>query len=110
MENYKGIYYNDSKEKKYFEGGAHFKYDSLFKALLSLGGKLQEEECYDNACFAHNNKEEQTQNNKEINYFFRKVEKKAPKYKTRNLAEFKYLNNPNTKILLNTRNIRKKWK
>lgn len=110
MENYKGIYYNDSKEKKYFEGGAHFKYDSLFKALLSLGGKLQEEECYDNACFAHNNNEEQTQNNKEINYFFRKVEKKAPKYKTRNLAEFKYLNNPNTKILLNTRNIRKKGK
>ena len=110
MENYKGIYYNDSKEKKYFEGGAHFKYDSLFKALLSLGGKLQEEECYDNACFAHINKEEQTPKNKEINYFFRKVEKKAPKYKTRNLAEFKYLNNPNTKILLNTRNIRKKGK
>ena len=110
MENYKGIYYNDSKEKKYFEGGAHFKYDSLFKALFSLGGKLQEEECYDNPCFANNNKEEQTQNNKEINYFFRKVEKKAPKYKTRNLAEFKYLNNPNTKILLNTRNMRKKGK
>jgi hypothetical protein len=41
---------------------------------------------------------------------FRKIEKKAPKYKTRNLAEFKYLNNPNTKILLNTRNIRKNGK
>lgn len=110
MENYKGIYYNDSKEKKYFEAGAHFKYDSLFKALLSLGGKLQEENSYDNPCFVHNDNEEQTKINKDVNYLFRKVEKKAPKYKTRNLAEFKYLNNPNTKILLNTRNIRKKGK
>jgi hypothetical protein len=110
MENYKGIYYNDSKEKKYFEGGAHFKYDSLFKALLSLGGKLKEEECYDNPCFDHNDNEEQTQINKDINYLFRKIEKKVPKYKTRNLANFKYLNNPNTKILLNTRNVRKKGK
>ena len=110
MENYKGIYYNDSKEKKYFEAGAHFKYDSLFKALLSLGGKLQEENSYDNPCFVHNDNEEQTRINKDVNYLFRKVEKKAPKYKTRNLAEFKYLNNPNTKILLNTRNIRKKGK
>jgi len=110
MENYKGIYYNDSKEKKYFEGGAHFKYDSLFKALLSLGGKLQEEECYDNPCSIQKDNEEQTQVNKDVNYLFRKVEIKAPKYKTRNLAEFKYLNNPNTKILLNTRNIRKKGK
>ena len=43
MENYKGLYYNDSKEQKYFEGGAHFKYESLFKVLLSLGGKIQED-------------------------------------------------------------------
>jgi hypothetical protein len=110
MENYKGIYYNESKEKKYFEGGAHFKYDILFKALLSLGGKLQEEESYDNPSFLHNDNKEQNQINKDVNYLFRKIEKKAPKYKTRNLAEFKYLNNPNTKILLNTRNIRKNGK
>lgn len=110
MENYKGIYYNDSKEKKYFEGGAHFKYDSLFKTLLSLGGKLQEEECYDNPDFIQKDNEEQTQINKDVNYLFRKIERKVPKYKTRNLAEFKYVNNPNTKILLNTKNIRKKGK
>ena len=36
MENYKGIFYNDEKEKKYYEGGAHFKYSDLVKKLLTL--------------------------------------------------------------------------
>ena len=29
MINYKGIFYNENKEKKYYEGGAHFKYMDL---------------------------------------------------------------------------------
>ena len=36
MYNYKGIFYNDEKEKKYYEGGAHFKYSDLVKKLLTL--------------------------------------------------------------------------
>lgn len=36
MEEYKGIFYNETKEKKSYEGGAHFKYYELYKSLLSL--------------------------------------------------------------------------
>ena len=108
MDNYKGIYYNDSKEQKFFEGGAHFKYESLFKVLLSLGGKLQEENYSNNQGLIHNYRKEQIQIDKDINYLLKKVEGKKSKYKTRNLAEFSYINNPNTKIKLNTRNMGQK--
>ena len=36
MEEYKGIYYGDEKEKQFFEGGAHFKYIKLYKILENL--------------------------------------------------------------------------
>ena len=36
MENYKGIFYKKEKEKKYYEGGAHFKYLDLVNALIIL--------------------------------------------------------------------------
>ena len=108
MDNYKGIYYNDSKEQKFFEGGAHFKYESLFKVLLSLGGKLKEENYSNNSGLIHNYRKEQIQIDKDINYLLKKVEGKKSKYKTRNLAEFSYINNPNTKIKLNTRNMGQK--
>lgn len=36
MENYKGIYFNDSKDQKFYEGGAHFKYKDLYNKLLEL--------------------------------------------------------------------------
>ena len=36
MEEYKGIYYGDDSEKKYFEGGAHFKYSKLYHILEQL--------------------------------------------------------------------------
>ena len=38
MRDYKGLYYNESKERKFFEGGAHFRYKDLFKMVL--GSKL----------------------------------------------------------------------
>ena len=40
MEEYKGIYYNDDKEQKYYEGGAHFKYKELYKILEELAKKI----------------------------------------------------------------------
>ena len=40
MEDYKGIYYNDDIEQKYYEGGAHFKYKDLYKILEELSKKL----------------------------------------------------------------------
>jgi len=36
MEEYKGIYYGDESERKYFEGGAHFKYIKLYKILEKI--------------------------------------------------------------------------
>ena len=39
MEEYKGIYYNDNSEKRYYEGGAHFRYSDLVKALSILQRK-----------------------------------------------------------------------
>ena len=36
MEEYKGIYYGDESERKFFEGGAHFKYIKLYKALEKI--------------------------------------------------------------------------
>ena len=108
MDNYKGIYYNDSKEQKFFEGGAHFKYESLFKVLLSLGGKLQEENYSNSPGYIHNYREDQIQIDKDINYLLKKVEGKKSKFKTRNLAQFSYVNNPNTKVKFNTRNLGKK--
>ena len=40
MAEYKGIYYNDKKEMRFFEGGAHFRYKDLVRVLESLGGKV----------------------------------------------------------------------
>jgi hypothetical protein len=36
MQNYKGIFFNKEKEKKFYEGGAHFKYLDLVKVLNNL--------------------------------------------------------------------------
>jgi len=36
MLNYKGMFYKEEKEKKLYEGGAHFKYSLLVRALLKL--------------------------------------------------------------------------
>ena len=36
MINYKGIFYKEQKEKKYYEGGAHFKYMDLVNILIDL--------------------------------------------------------------------------
>ena len=36
MDEYKGIYYGEDSDRKYFEGGAHFKYLHLYKVLDKL--------------------------------------------------------------------------
>ena len=36
MINYKGVFYNEEKDKKFYEGGAHFKYIDLVKRLIDL--------------------------------------------------------------------------
>ncbi len=102
MEDYKGIYYNDTKEQKFYEGGAHFKYTTLYKILLSLGGVTMDEE-YEHSSI-NSYRMEKIKSNKDIDSLLRKVEGKKSKYKTRNLAHFRYVNNPNTQIKLNPHN------
>ena len=36
MDEYKGIYYGEESDRKFFEGGAHFKYIHLYKILEKL--------------------------------------------------------------------------
>ena len=65
MENYKGIYYKDTKEQKYYEGGAHFKYKTLFNVLLSLGGLLIDEN--QNHHLTNSEKKQHINSSKDIN-------------------------------------------
>ena len=44
MEEYKGIYYGDESERKFFEGGAHFKYNKLYKILEKLAKERNSKE------------------------------------------------------------------
>ena len=39
MENYRGIYSKNSKNKYYFEGGAHFRYKDLYNKLVDIYNK-----------------------------------------------------------------------
>ena len=43
MGDYKGIFYGTEKEKRYFEGGAHFKYTDLCKVLALIKEKREKE-------------------------------------------------------------------
>ena len=36
MDNYKGLYYKETKEQKFYEGGAHFPYEELYEILVYL--------------------------------------------------------------------------
>ena len=33
---YKGIFYEDNSERKYYEGGAHFSYEALYQILKNI--------------------------------------------------------------------------
>lgn len=44
MINYKGLFYKEDTKKHYYEGGAHFRYKDLVKALETLKNKIDEEE------------------------------------------------------------------
>ena len=37
---YKGVFFGDDSEKRYYEGGAHFAYKDLCKRLIDLSRKL----------------------------------------------------------------------
>ena len=43
LENFKGIYFNQEEEQKFYEAGAHFKYSSLCKILEKIVTTLPNE-------------------------------------------------------------------
>ena len=100
MDNYKGIYYNDSKDRRFFEGGAHFRYKDLFNLLISIGGVLHKEKENDetNEIIFKNKLQF---NNDTFTFNLEKLIHKSenqPKIKprTRNVDQNSYINNPNT--------------
>ena len=103
MDNYKGFFYKNNKEQKYYEGGAHFKYKDLYEILLILEGIESEKDNDTNFNIKENNKLEKIDNNLNIN-------KKTIKIISRNFNQLKYANNPNTQntqIIFNNHNILK---
>ena len=90
MKNYKGIYYNDNKDCKYFECGAHFRYKDLFHVLLMMGGNLNNENEREKESEIYQNKLKNEINDLE-NFLY-----KEQKIKTRNIAQLNFNNNPNT--------------
>ena len=95
MENYKGLYYKETKELKYYEGGAHFPYKVLFKILLDLGGKILNDE-YNNHPINYNNKYLNNDTNNDISSLLHKMKENKTIHKTRNIEQLNYMNNPNT--------------
>ena len=96
MDNYKGIYYNATNEQKSFEGGAHFRYNDLYRALSALVSLLPPERT--NTCDDH---KENTQHNKEqderteVNHHVIKVEEVQTEIKVDDKAEVKSRNKQN---------------
>ena len=106
MENYKGVYYNETKEQKFYEGGAHFKFKDLYNMLKKLGGILPEEDHINsNSSFIKNNSNN-GENNLDINFnsLFNEEQEEKLRQKTRNINQFNYINNPNTQITFNKNN------
>ena len=94
MDNYKGFFYDEKKEQKYYEGGAHFRYKDLFEMLLFIGGELPEKENDNNNKLIVNNDLKDISDNLSIN-------QNKLKPKTRNFNQFNFVNNPNTQITFN---------
>ena len=97
MDDYKGIYYKETKEQKYYEGGAHFPYKVLFNILLDLGGIVSHDEYNYNY----------STNEQNLLLLKEKEERIRNKYKTRNFDQHdsNYKNNPNTLIKYSSQNI-----
>ena len=96
MDNYKGIYYKETKEQKYYEGGAHFPYKVLYNILLDLGGIVSHDEYNKNYSTDEQN----------LLLLKEKEERIRNKYKTRNFEQHdsNYKNNPNTLIKYSSQN------
>ena len=68
MEEYKGIYYGDETEQKFYEGGAHFKYSRLYRILEKIAKERNAKEKKQELLYVHksNNLNKSNNNNKNI--------------------------------------------
>ena len=68
MEEYKGIYYGDETEQKFYEGGAHFKYSRLYRILEKIARERNAKEKKQELLYVHksNNLNKSNNNNKNI--------------------------------------------
>ena len=91
MNNYKGIFYNETNEKNYYEGGAHFKYKDLYEVLLFLSRTSPMSEKENNIDSTKSNNNEILNINRSLN-----LNKRKSYSKTRNIQ-----NNilPNTQLI-----------
>ena len=109
MKEYKGIYYGDDSEKKFFEGGAHFKYIKLYKILeqIALEQKMKEKEKEkQKELYVHKrNKLSNLAQNKKINNNTNYLDNISKEKKSRNIQG--YFNNNITNIF-STNNIKNK--
>ena len=110
MDNYKGLYYNESKEQRFYEAGAHFSYEKLFKALLYLKEEQDKKEnfelqkdIYQNSNENNNNANKNLNINNGLNSLFQindllQNNNNNSRPRTRNVANTYFNNHPNTQI------------
>ena len=113
MDNYKGLYYKESKEQRFYEAGAHFSYIELYEILLYL------KEYQDKKRESEEKQKEIRKNQINKNSFISGINQNILNYdlfknnnninninknqsKTRNIASNCFINNPNTKIKRNS--------
>ena len=99
MNNYKGIFYNQETEKKYYEGGAHFKYSDLVRELKKL---IEETQMNNKVNYLVNSNSQKSVIKTEENKFKEIIPKKNK------LEKLLTLNNYKDIIIYNNKNIKTK--
>ena len=99
MDEYKGIYYGDDSEKKFFEGGAHFKYSKLYKRLEQIALEQKEKE-KEKELYIHKKKNLLNLLNDNINNFDNSTKEK----KSRNVQSCFNNNLTNSTMMNNSKN------
>ena len=99
MNNYKGVFYKKETEKKYYEGGAHFKYSDLVRELQKI---IEETQMNNKINYLINSNSQKIVNKSEENKFKEKIPKENK------LEKLLTLNNYKDIIIYNNKNIKTK--
>ena len=112
MYNYKGIFYKEEKEKRYYEGGAHFSYSELVFELNKLikeknkDADMNSSRDYKETIFLASNYQDlfrETQKTKNLTNIQKKMKLNFLTINNNNIQRKKILNiNKDSKLILNT--------